>query len=90
MELGSQPGGSGTRGRLGGLDNPTRANATRAGRNSANLTFDDRPKRLQVGLLPLPGLDVRVAHFVSLVAVLAAEITCLCHGRFPNSKGAAM
>jgi hypothetical protein len=31
-----------------------------------------------------------VAHLVSFVAVLTAEITCLCHCRFPSSEGAAM
>jgi len=82
IEAGSQPGGSGARGRLGGLDNLTRANAARASRNAARLAVDQRPDRLQIGLLPLPGLDVRVAHLVSFVAVLTAEITCLCHGRF--------
>ena len=90
IEAGSHPGGSGACGRLGGLDNLTRTDAARAGRNPADLAIDDRPNRLQVGLLPLPGLDVRVAHLVSFVAVLTAEITCLCHGRFPSSEGAAM
>jgi hypothetical protein len=28
-----------------------------------------------------------VTHFVSLVAVLAAEIACLCHGRSSAPKG---
>jgi hypothetical protein len=28
-----------------------------------------------------------VTHFVSLVAVLAAEITCLCHGGSSTPKG---
>ncbi len=90
IEAGSQPGGSGALGRLGGLDNLTRTNAARAGRHAADLAIDERPNRLQVGVLPLPSLDVRVAHFVSFVAVLTAEITCLCHGRFPSSEGAAM
>ena len=90
IEAGSQPGGSGTVGRLGGLDNLTRANAARAGRDAPYLAIHDCPNRLQVRLLPLPGLDVRVAHLVSFMAVLTAEIACLCHGRFPSPSGAAM
>ena len=87
IPLGSQPGGSGTRGRLRGLDNLTRADAARACHHPLDPAVYDCLNRLQVRLLPLPGLDVRVAHFVSLVAVLAAEIACLCHGRSSAPKG---
>lgn len=81
IEAGSQPGGSDTSGRLRSLDNLARSNAAGAGPDPLDLPLYDRPNRLQVRLLPLPGLDVRVAHLVGFVAALAAEIACVCHGR---------
>ena len=50
----------------------------------------DGPKRLEIRPLPLPRLDVRVAHLVRFVAVLTAEITCLCHVGFRSRSGGAM
>ncbi len=64
---------------LGGLGDAARADAPSADPHAAGTTVDRRTDRLQVRVLPLSGLDVRVAHLVSLLRGLTADFARVCH-----------
>ena len=70
--------------KLGGLNDLTGSDAAGAHTHTLNPAILHRAHGLQVGLLPLPRLDVRVADLVCPLTGLSTEIATKCHRILAN------